>query len=138
MYWGNIMRAQSSIEYLFMIATMFIVIIITLFAYNSGYLPTALNVGNEANLLQIQDNAQLIVSQLKIKSEWDAIKSQTVSLSTSNGVTTCTVDGTSYSGTYSGSIDYDTTGKTLEGIYGDCMDGDAGACEVIICALGAE
>ncbi|WP_157065526.1 hypothetical protein [Thermococcus celericrescens] len=117
---------------------MFIIIFVTLFAYNRGYLPTALSLGGKVDKSQLQDNAQLIISQLKIKGDWNALKSKTVSLSTSNGATTCTVDGTSYSGTRPGTIDYSTDGKTLEEIYNDCMDGEAGACEVIICALGTE
>ena len=33
------MRAQASLEYLFMLAGMFIIVLATLFAYNSGILP---------------------------------------------------------------------------------------------------
>ncbi|WP_148882398.1 hypothetical protein [Thermococcus aciditolerans] len=132
------MRAQSSLEYLFMLASMFILVFVTLFAYNRGVLPHTIETGEQVNILQLQNDAQYIVVQLKANGLWEKLKSKTVTLSESNGETTCSVDGTSYSGTHSGVIDYSTDGKTLEEIYNDCMNGNAGACEVIICSLGAD
>ncbi|NJE01113.1 hypothetical protein [Thermococcus sp. JdF3] len=132
------MRAQASLEYLFMLAGMFVLVLATLFAYNNGVLPHTIQTGEQVNLLQLQNDAQYIVVQLNANNLWDDLKPKTVSLSESNGETTCSVDGTSYSGTHSGVIDYSTDGKTLEEIYNDCMDGNAGACQVIICALGAD
>lgn len=130
------MHAQSSLEYLFVIGMAFVMIFIALFAYNTGYVPHALRTSEDVDKLQLQNDAQYIVVRLNSTGRWEDLKSKSVSLSESGGKTTCTVPGTPYSGTYSGSIGYDTTGKTLEGIYNDCMDGNAEACRVIICALG--
>ncbi|QDA31213.1 hypothetical protein FH039_05820 [Thermococcus indicus] len=131
------MRAQASLEYLFMLAGMFVLVLATLFAYNNGVLPHTIETGEQVNVLQLQNDAQYIVVQLKANELWEELKSKTVTLTISDGKTTCTVDKTSYTGTYPEVIEYSTDGKTLEKIYNDCMDGNAGACEVIICSLGA-
>lgn len=115
----------------------FAMIFAALFAYNSGYLPKTLQTGEQVGTLSLQNSAQYIVVQLNATGTWKDIKSKAVSLSTSNGKTTCTVQGTSYSGDYSGVINYDVNGKNMGQIYDDCMDGNDEACKVIICALGS-
>ncbi|NJE60966.1 hypothetical protein [Thermococcus sp. 21S7] len=131
------MKAQSSLEYLFMLAGMFVLVLATLFAYNNGILPHTIETGEQVNVLQLQNDAQYIIVQLKANDQWDTIKSKTVALTTSDGRTTCRVQDTPYTGTYPEKINYDS-GKTLEKIYDECMGGSAGACQVIICALGAD
>ncbi|WP_054839990.1 hypothetical protein [Thermococcus sp. JCM 11816] len=129
--------AQSSLEYVFMLGTAFILLFITLFAYNTGYIPNALRTSEQVSSLSLQNSAQYIIVQLNATGTWENIKSKAVSLSTSNGKTTCTVQGTSYSGDYSSAINYDANGKNLGQIYDDCMAGNDEACKVIICALGS-
>lgn len=131
------MRAQASLEYLFMLAGMFVLVLATLFAYNNGVLPHTIEAGEQVNVLQLQNDAQYIIVQLKANDQWDTIKSKTVTIKPSDGKTTCKVQDTPYTGTYLEVIEYSTDDKTLEKIYKDCMDGNAGACQVIICALGA-
>ncbi|AMQ19236.1 hypothetical protein A0127_08705 [Thermococcus peptonophilus] len=131
------MKAQSSLEYLFMLVAMFVLVLGTLFAYNQGVLPHTIQTGEQVSSLSLQNSAQYIIVQFNATGTWENIKSKAVSISTSNGKTTCTVQGTSYSGDYSGVINYDTNGRNLGQIYDDCMDGNDEACKVIICALGS-